>query len=56
VYDDIQWLVKESLEVKVDCLLMKGFNDNGIIEFIELTKTQPLQIGFIQFIPFDGNK
>lgn len=56
VYDNIQLLVKEGFEVKINCVLMKGFNDNEIIDFIELTKTQPLQIRFIEFMPFDGNK
>jgi len=56
VYGNIQLLVKEGFEVKVNCVLMKGFNENEIIDFIELTKTQPLQIRFIEFMPFDGNK
>jgi len=56
VYTNIQLLVKEGFEVKLNCVLMKGFNDNEIIDFIELTKEQPLQIRFIEFMPFDGNK
>ena len=56
VYANIQLLLKEGFVVKVNCVLMKGFNDNEIIDFIELTKNQPLQIRFIEFMPFDGNK
>ncbi len=56
VYNNIQLLVQEGFEVKINCVLMKGFNENEIIDFIELTKTQPLQIRFIEFMPFDGNK
>lgn len=56
VYNNIQLLVKEGFEVKVNCVLIKGFNENEIVDFIELTKTQPLQIRFIEFMPFDGNK
>lgn len=56
VYNNIQLLVKEGFEVKVNCVLIKGFNENEIIDFIELTKTQALQIRFIEFMPFDGNK
>ena len=56
VYNNIQLLVKEGFEVKVNCVLMKGFNENEIIDFIELTKYQKLQIRFIEFMPFDGNK
>ncbi|CAM4317931.1 GTP 3',8-cyclase MoaA [Zobellia nedashkovskayae] len=56
VYDNIQLLVKEGFEVKINCVLIKGFNENEVIDFIELTKTQTLQIRFIEFMPFDGNK
>lgn len=56
VYNNIQLLVKEGFEVKINCVLIKGFNENEIIDFIELTKTQSLQIRFIEFMPFDGNK
>ncbi|TYP74320.1 GTP 3',8-cyclase MoaA [Aquimarina intermedia] len=56
VYNNIQLLLKEGFEVKLNCVLMKGFNDNEIVDFIALTKKQPLQIRFIEFMPFDGNK
>jgi cyclic pyranopterin phosphate synthase len=56
VCNNIQLLVEEGFEVKVNCVLMTGFNENEIIDFIELTKLQPLQIRFIEFMPFDGNK
>jgi cyclic pyranopterin phosphate synthase len=56
VYNNILLLVKEGFEVKVNCVLMKDFNDNEIIDFVELTKHHNLQIRFIEFMPFDGNK
>ena len=56
VYNNILLLVQEGFEVKVNCVLIKGFNDNEIIDFIELTKNNKLQIRFIEFMPFDGNK
>ncbi len=56
VYNNIQLLVKEGFLVKLNCVLIKGFNDTEIIDFIELTKNQPLHIRFIEFMPFDGNK
>jgi len=56
VYENILLLIKEGFTVKVNCVLMKGFNDNEIIDFIELTKDLPLHIRFIEFMPFDGNR
>ncbi len=56
VYHNIELLVKEGFQVKLNCVLIRGFNDTEIIDFIELTKNQPLHIRFIEFMPFDGNK
>ncbi len=56
VYNNVLLLVKEGFTVKVNCVLMKGFNDNEIIEFINLSKDLPVHIRFIEFMPFDGNR
>ncbi|MEW7290039.1 GTP 3',8-cyclase MoaA [Aquimarina sp. 2304DJ70-9] len=56
VYQNILLLVKEGFHVKVNCVLMKGFNDNEIIDFINLSKNLPLHVRFIEFMPFDGNQ
>jgi cyclic pyranopterin phosphate synthase len=56
VYNNMLLLIKEGFTVKVNAVLIKGFNDNEIIEFIELTKDLPVSIRFIEFMPFDGNK
>ncbi|MDA9343478.1 GTP 3',8-cyclase MoaA [Algibacter sp.] len=56
VYNNILLLVKEGFEVKVNAVLMKNFNDNEIINFINFTKDLPVSIRFIEFMPFDGNK
>jgi len=56
VYDNILLLVKEGFTVKVNAVLMKGFNDNEIIDFINFTKDLPVSVRFIEFMPFDGNK
>lgn len=56
VYKNIQLLLREGFNVKLNAVLIKGFNDNEIIDFIELTKTTALTVRFIEFMPFDGNK
>lgn len=56
VYNNILLLVKEGFKVKVNAVLMKGFNDNEIIDFIHFTKDLPVSVRFIEFMPFDGNK
>ncbi|GAA4970468.1 GTP 3',8-cyclase MoaA [Algibacter aquimarinus] len=56
VYDNILLLVKEGFTVKVNAVLIKGFNDNEIIDFINFTRNLPISVRFIEFMPFDGNK
>ncbi|OBQ55328.1 GTP 3',8-cyclase MoaA [Tamlana sp. s12] len=56
VYNNILLLVKEGFTLKVNAVLMKGFNENEIIDFINFTKDLPVSVRFIEFMPFDGNK
>jgi GTP 3',8-cyclase len=56
VFKNIHLLVEEGFNVKLNAVLIKGFNDNEIIDFIKLTKTLPVSVRFIEFMPFDGNK
>lgn len=56
VYDNIFKLIEHGFHVKLNCVLMKGFNENEIIDFINLSKSHPIHIRFIEFMPFDGNQ
>lgn len=56
VYNNILLLVKNGFNVKLNLVLIKEFNDNEIIDFINLTKELPITVRFIEFMPFDGNK
>jgi cyclic pyranopterin phosphate synthase len=35
---------------------MKGINDEEILDFVELTKEKPIEVRFIEYMPFEGNK
>jgi len=56
VYQNILLLVKEGFNVKLNTVLIKGFNEGEINDFIELSKELPIAIRFIEFMPFNGNK
>jgi molybdenum cofactor biosynthesis protein A len=56
VYRNIHLLINEGLKVKINAVLMKDFNENEIIDFINFTKDLPISFRFIEFMPFDGNK
>lgn len=44
-----------SVTFQVNCVVMRGFNDDEICDFVELTRDKPINIRFIEFMPFDGN-
>ena len=56
VYKNMLLLIKEGFKVKINVVLIKGFNENEIINFIELSKHYPVTVRFIEFMPFNGNK
>jgi len=56
VTNNIDASIKAGLNVKINAVLIKGVNDDEIIDFIEYTKNKKISIRFIEFMPFDGNK
>ncbi|XP_064412662.1 molybdenum cofactor biosynthesis protein 1 isoform X2 [Latimeria chalumnae] len=42
--------------VKVNCVVMRGLNEDELLQFVEMTEKKPLDIRFIEYMPFDGNK
>ena len=56
VFDNIELLLNDGFQVKLNVVLIKGFNDNEIVDFIALTKHKNIQIRFIDFMPFNGNQ
>ena len=41
--------------LQVNVVVMRGQNDDEIGDFVELTRRQPLNVRFIEYMPFDGN-
>ena len=43
--------------VKINCVVMRHFNLEEIVDFVEFTKDKPgLDVRFIEWMPFDSNK
>lgn len=56
VMGNIHLLLDKHFHVKINVVVMKGLNDNEVIDFIEWTKDMPVHVRFIEFMPFSGNK
>lgn len=44
------------IKLKINCVVMRGMNEKEIIPFVELGREQDIEIRFIEYMPFDGNK
>ena len=44
------------IKLKINCVVMKGMNEREIIPFVELGREKDLEVRFIEYMPFDGNK
>lgn len=44
------------VKLKINCVIMRGVNDREILPFVELTREKNLEVRFIEYMPFDGNK
>ncbi|MDI1354983.1 MAG: GTP 3',8-cyclase MoaA [bacterium] len=53
---NIHLLIKENFHVKLNAVIMKGLNDDEILDFVQFTKENPVHFRFIEFMPFNGNK
>jgi molybdenum cofactor biosynthesis enzyme MoaA len=42
--------------IKVNVVVMKGVNDDELGSFVALTRDMPIDVRFIEYMPFDGNK
>ncbi|SFC91288.1 GTP 3',8-cyclase MoaA [Flavobacterium phragmitis] len=56
VVDNLHLLLNNDFQVKINVVLIKGFNDNEIGDFVKLTQFLPISVRFIEFMPFAGNE
>ena len=60
-YDDVLAGIEAALEegfspLKVNMVVMGGVNDDELLDFVELTKNRPINVRFIEFMPFKANQ
>ena len=55
-WENLELLDANGFQLKLNVVVIKDFNDDEIIDFIEMTKDRNIQIRFIEFMPFDGNQ
>jgi len=54
--DNLYEAISAGFRMKINSVLMKGENDDEIVDLVRFTKDLPIAVRFIEFMPFDGNK
>lgn len=44
------------VKLKINCVVMRGLNDREIVPFVDLGREKDVEVRFIEYMPFDGNK
>ncbi|TAQ89752.1 hypothetical protein B7494_g1928 [Chlorociboria aeruginascens] len=44
------------IKLKINCVVMRDMNDQEILPFVELGREKDIEVRFIEYMPFDGNK
>lgn len=44
------------IKLKINCVVMRGVNEREILPFVEMGREQDIEVRFIEYMPFDGNK
>lgn len=52
----IDLAVQLGYKPKVNCVVMKNFNENEVCDFVEWTRDRAVDIRFIEYMPFSGNR
>jgi cyclic pyranopterin phosphate synthase len=53
---NIDLLLSNNIIPKINVVVMKGLNDDEINDFVAWTRDMPIQVRFIEFMPFSGNR
>ncbi|XP_012936788.1 GTP 3',8-cyclase, mitochondrial isoform X2 [Aplysia californica] len=60
-FDKVMKGIDKALELgydpmKINCVVMRGMNEDEICDFVDFTKDKKVDIRFIEYMPFGGNR
>lgn len=56
VLRSIDSVMESGLKLKINCVVMRGMNDDELVDFVDWTRDKKLILRFIEYMPFDGNR
>ncbi|XP_049940259.1 molybdenum cofactor biosynthesis protein 1-like isoform X3 [Schistocerca serialis cubense] len=56
-FEQRKWMLKCYWKTEnINYVVMRGFNEDEVCSFVELTKEKNVDVRFIEYMPFSGNK
>lgn len=55
IMDNIHLLLLNNFNVKLNAVVMKDVNEHVLLDFVRFTKDYPVEVRFIEFMPFKDN-
>lgn len=56
ILQNIDQCLNKGLKIKVNIVVIRNVNHKEIIDFVNLTRDYPIEVRFIEFMPFRGNQ
>eukprot|EP00465_Bigelowiella_longifila_P009738 CAMPEP_0185273560 /NCGR_PEP_ID=MMETSP1359-20130426/49824_1 /TAXON_ID=552665 /ORGANISM="Bigelowiella longifila, Strain CCMP242" /LENGTH=234 /DNA_ID=CAMNT_0027866239 /DNA_START=100 /DNA_END=804 /DNA_ORIENTATION=- len=56
VLESVQTSLDHGIKTKVNAVIIRGVNDEDVEGFAALAEERPLEVRFIEYMPFDGNR
>lgn len=56
ILSNVLLLLENNFTIKINFVVMKGINDHAVNDLARLTKDFPLEVRFIEYMPFSGNR
>lgn len=55
IKSNIELLIENGFDVKINAVIIRDLNEEEVVEFVEWTRREKVDVRFIEFMPFDGN-
>lgn len=56
VMKSLETAMELGIKVKLNCVVIRGVNEDEILKFVHMAQWWNLEVRFIEYMPFDGNK
>lgn len=56
VLENIDLAIAAGFHIKLNMVVMRGVNDDELLNFVARTESEQIHVRFIEFMPFDGNQ